>query len=237
MRPGDHDRDAPRPGGSAEFAIRFPLFALKRDGQYAGYHLPHPETGRTGAGVLVFTTEANVVRYLSRTGTQAQVCEFDRVAVFRKFLRSLPDPDTLILFDVLPDGQGNLHTHRVYPAGVVLERFLPDPGWGWGYPLYALRHRDGIGWACIMGAVTGGEVKKLLVVFTDEDLADRAVAAASQPLVAEPIPGAKEFARFIRGQADVAWVAFDPPDPRRGGALVRWVYLRDTLLANLAIEI
>ena len=63
---------------------------------------------------------------------------------------------------------------RAYPAAVLLERFLPQVPLAWGYPVYVLRHAPGF--ACVGGDYSGTRVQ-MLVVFTDSDLADRAVAS------------------------------------------------------------
>jgi hypothetical protein len=219
---------------SQDFSIRYPLFALKRDSDYVAYDLSLARPKGAGFGIPVFTTEVNVVTFLTHTGTQARIKRFDRVSVFRHFLRSIRDGGPVVLFDLLPDRKGNLHTDHVYPAAVVLERFLPEAAWVWGYPVYVLEYRDGF--ACVQAA-HGGTPLKMLVVFTDWDLADRAVASAAEHLVAVPVADREAFARLVRGlAADVGGAVFDPPDPRRGGT-AKTALLRRQLLADLEMEI
>lgn len=215
------------------FSIRYPLYALKRGDGYVAFDLAAGRPPGKGFGILVFTTEAHVGRYLAHTREEARVQVFDRVNVFRKFLRSLPDPGTLVLFDLLPDPHGNLQTRHPYPAGVVLERFLPEPGGIWGYPVYVLEHPTGL--VCVRGE-HGGRAGGWLLVYTDDDLADRARAAFAGPVEAVPVADSGAFARLVRAlPADIQGVLFDPPDPRRGGRAR--ALSRQHLLGNLEIEI
>jgi hypothetical protein len=221
---------AAAPTGPA-FSISYPLFALKRDsGSYVGFDMANARPAGTGFGIPVFTTEARAARFLQYTEIVARIKPFDRVAVFRGFLRSIRDAGTFVLFDPLPNSDNLLYTDHAYPAAVVLERFLPEATWGWDYPVYLLRF--GPGFACIDGDVAGRRVK-MLVVFTDSDLADRAVAAAREPLAAVPVADREAFARLVRElNPDVGGAVFDPPDPVRGG-VAKTALSRENLLANL----
>ncbi len=237
------------------FSITYPLFALKREsGDYVGFDSRKDTAQGVDWGIPVFTTEASATKFRAHTRTQARITTFERVAVFRRFLRSIRDAGTFILFDPCPGQDQTLYADHTYPAAVVLEQFLPEVAWGWSYPVYVLRFAPGL--ACIDGndAGTGlsvaiplpnsgrlvcidgdhaGTLVKVLVVFTDSDLADRAIAAAPEPMIAEPVADAEEFARLVRNlPTDVAGVVFDPPDPVRG-AVAKTVIFRDTLLANL----
>lgn len=215
------------------FSINYPLFALKTGSSYVGYDLSSTQPKRPGYGIPVFTTEVNVVAYLSHTKMQARIVRLDRSGVFRQLLRAIRDAGTFILFDPLPDARGNLRSDQVYPAAVVLERFLPEPGFGWDYPVYVLGL--GKGYACVTGE-HAGQVTKWLVVFTDSDLAERAVEAATDHVIAVPVPDREAFARIVRSLGpDGGGVVFDPPDPRRGGS-VRSAMLRPRLLANLGMN-
>ena len=234
--PGVNHRDVP--GGvsmiASELTLAYPLFALKRDANYVGYDFRAGQPPVSVFGIPVFTTDGNVVKFLTATGIQAQIKAFDRVGLFRRFLRSLRDSNKIVMFDPLPDGRGNMHSARVYPAAVVLERFLPEPTWGWDYPVYVLGIAGGF--ACINGDVRGN-ASKMLVVFTDSDLADRAVTAAHESVAAVPVESSEAFAHLIRDLSpDVGGAAFDPPDPGRGG-VVKTAVLREQLLADLEAEI
>ena len=134
------------------------------------------------------------------------------------------------MFDPRP-GPGNaLYVDHPYPAAVVLERFVPPVEWVWGYPVYLLR--TALGYACVSGPHEGVLVN-VLVVFTDSDLADRAAAAAPEVMPLVPVDSGDAFARLVRElPADVVGVAFDPPEPGRGG-VARNVVFRETLLSNL----
>jgi hypothetical protein len=123
-----------------------------------------------------------------------------------------------------------MFTDYAYPAAVVLERFLPAVVWGLSYPVYVLQY--GPGFACVSGFHAGAPVK-VLVVFTDSDLADRAVAAAPEPMTPVSVASSEAFARLV-GElpTDVAGVAFDPPDPIRG-AVANAIVFRENFLSNL----
>jgi hypothetical protein len=219
---------------SQEFSIQYPLFALKRGSGYVGYDLGQGQLGGKGLGVLVFTTEANVLRYLILTRTEAQVKSFDRPSVFRQFLRSIDSPEKVVLFDLLPDALGRLHTSRIVSPAVLLERFLPEPGFLWSYPVYFLRCKEGL--ACI-DTLHEGRPLKALVVFTDSDLAERAVAEAPEHLAIASIEDRQTFAQLVRGLSpDIGGAIFDPPDPRREGRVQSGI-LRPELLANLELEL
>jgi hypothetical protein len=212
------------------FSITYPVFVLQREsGDYVGSDAaPGVRTeGGSGLGIPVFTTEARALEFLLYTEAEDRVVSFDRVAAFRRFLRSLRDEGTLVLFDPVPGGDGVLYADHAYPAAVVLERFLPQIVWGLSYPVYVLRR--GGGFASI-GGFHGGTFVELLPVFTDSDLADRAAAAARKPTAAEPIPDAAAFARLVRALPPSArGVAFDPPT----GGVANVVIFREELLAKL----
>lgn len=217
-----------------DFAIRYPLFALKRKSGYVAYDLGSIRLAPEGFGVPIFTTEANVVKYLTHTKIRAQIKQLDQASVFRLFLRSLRDPrTTTLLFDLLPDQQGNLRTDQVYPIAAVLERIVSEGAFIWGYPVYVLKHQND--YLCVQGDVDGVQ-RKMLVVFTDADLAERAIPPAPAPTVAAPVPNRKEFAHLVRSLApDVEGAVFDLPDPRHRPS-TRSAVLRQELLAHLEFE-
>lgn len=216
------------------FSIQYPLFALKRGSEYLIFDLNSAQPKGSGFGFPIFTCEANVAKYLVHTGEQAQIKLFDRVNIFRQFLRSIRDAGHVVMFDLLPDAHGNLRSNHVYPAAVVLERSLPEPGNWWGYPVFLLQLPGG--WCCLE-ATHGDTALKVLVVFTDSDLADRAVKSATQQVTAVPIADRHEFARVVRGLApDVAAAVFDPPENRSNAFNVR-ALPRQNLLANLEMEL
>ena len=226
-------------GGEAGFSLQYPLFALKRlKDKYLGIPMgdswPYPDA----VGIPLFTSPATVVRYLTHTKLRVRIKEFDRIAMFRMFLRPLRDVGTAILFDLHPDRNGMMHSAHVFSAATLLDRFLPEPSWGWSYPIFVLRFRDIEGWACLDASGKEGRAGSWLVVFTDEDLADQAVAnaPAGQPLVATPVESKKAFAAIVRSLKKQMGAIFDPPDRARGG-VAKFVMPRQSLLANLDMEL
>lgn len=218
---------------SQPFSINYPLFALKQEANYVVYDLSNAQPKGTGFGIPVFTTEANLVQYLTHTRAAARVMRFAEAGIFRHFLCSIRDAGHIILFDLLPDDQGKLQSAQRYSAAALLEQFLPELGWAWSYPVYVLRVQHGF--ACV-SVVHDGTPLKLLVVFTDWDLADRAEAAAEQA-VAVPVPDREAFARLVRSlSSGVQGAAIDPPDPRRGGRAATAILLPQ-LLSRLEMEL
>lgn len=227
--------DAPADAGWTPFSVAYPVFALKLDGGgFLGFDGPAPGPGgapRTTHAIPVFTAEAWAVAFLRRVGTPARVEAFDRAAAFRRFLRPIRDAGTYVLFDPEVDARGRVRADHTYPAAVVLERFLPPVRWGWSYPVYLLRR--GPGFVSVGGHHEGRRVE-LLPVFTDADLAARAVLLAPGPTSAFPIPDREAFGRLIRALPAGVWGAvFDPPDPVHGG-LATTAIARERLLADLA---
>lgn len=208
------------------FTIKYPLFVLKRDSEHVVYSLD-AESDDSRVGLPMFTSQVTVVAYLVHTGEQAQISIIDRVAVFRGLLRSMRDAGHVVLFDLRPDTHGNLVTEHVYTAAFVLENFLPELGRWWDYPVYLLRSDDGL---FCMQSEHEGVPMKVLLVFTDDDLADRAIRSAPQPYVPLPIAAPEEFAHVLRAlPPEVQAVAFDPPDAQGKPMQVRANPLRQFL--------
>lgn len=222
------------------FSVSYPLFALCRpDGEFVGFG-PHGDRREVGDafGFAVFTTEDAAVRFLrgfergspGRRGIRVE--PFDRFTVFRRFLRSIRDSGASVLFDPVFGPDGFLYTDHAHPAAVLLERFLPQPVWGWSYPVYVLRaaapdfrlhtteghHDDGRRWT-------------ILPVFTDADLADRALPLAPPGATALAVPDSETFSRLLRELPAGFLVVFDHEPTRSQVGKV--VLSREDLLANL----
>ncbi len=227
---------------SRGFSVAYPLFALRRpDGEYVGFG-PHGNRSEAGPGFgyAVFTNEADAGRFLRdferRSRSRGIRLEpFDRFAVFRGFLRSLRDSEACILFDPAHRQDGVLYADHVYPAAVVLERFLPQVAWGWSYPVHVLRAAGpGITLHTTEGHRPEDNMRvPILPVFTDADLADRALALASPGAMVLAVPDSETFARLIRTLPAGFAVVFDH-EPARG-PVGKIVLNRDDLLANLEI--
>lgn len=226
------------PADSRGFSIAYPLFALRRlDGEYVGFG------SREGAefGVLVFTTEAGAVEFLRSAQSRPQrlrelqggiqIERFDRLAVFRRFLRSIRDSGTFVLFDPVAGlDDDHLYVDRPYPAAVVVEQFLPQIAWGVSYPVFVLRSATpGLSLVSTEGHGEDGTRVTLLPVFTDADLADRALALAPHGTTVMPVPDSATFARLVGELPQEAGVTFDPEPARRAKVAL----LRDDLLENL----
>lgn len=233
---------ADAPDDDRGFEISYPVFALRRpSGDYLGYGPDGDRPGGKSFGIAVFTTEAGAVNFLRsadrrsrwhRGRTRLRVEAFDRAAVFRRFLRSVRDAGTFVLFDPVCGPDGHLYADHAFPAAVVLEQFLPQIRWGWSYPLYVMRSVTlGNVLAATEGQRDDGTRVTVLPVFTDADLADRALVLTSQPMTVVPIPDAETFVRVIGELQPGTAVAFDP-DPARS-AVAKTVMFRDDLLAHL----
>jgi hypothetical protein len=108
-------------------------------------------------------------------------------------------------------------------------RELPEETWSWSYPVYLLGDESGC--ACITDSA-GGVTGNWLVVFTDSDLAERAVAATND-FVAIPVPDRRAFADTVSSlSADMAGAAFDPPTLFTVGS-ARMYLSRQELLSHL----
>lgn len=228
-----------------EFALRYPLFVLKTGPTQwltCDLRTARPKAGR-GMAIPVFTTEQKAAAFLRARRWEASVRVYAREPVFRRFLRSFPDPGQLICFDPEALGGGRTRVGRLYPAGEVLERFTKDPGWGWQYPVYACYCWDGYATLDARHSSADGRYQdtpvRLAVVLTDADLADREIMTyhTARGGVAVRIETAGEFARFVRRlPPHVAGVVFDPPTAR--GTYVRNTgVLRDDLLDTLESRI
>jgi hypothetical protein len=219
-----------------EFSLVYPLFAVQRGTGYVAFDLGAASgSPRAGMGVPVFTSEADARQFIERDIAGGEVKRFENAKEFRKFLRGIRDAGICVLFDLLPNDKGDLHTERVFPAAVVLERFMPEPGFGWSYPVYYLAVDEGF--ACVDGASDDGQVAKLAAFFTDADLANRAIAAWGDKLVRREISSNQEFAAWLKScEPSIAGVAFDPPPASPGNKAKHCVW-RDTLLETLTIEI
>jgi hypothetical protein len=232
------------PADAWGFSISYPLFALRHPGgDYVGFGSRggRPEVGRD-FGIAVFTTEAGAVRFLRYAESRSQgrrealghlrVERFDRVAVFRRFLRPIRDSGTSVLFDPVPGPDGELYVDHAYPAAVVLERFLPQIAWGWSYPVFVLRTAGpGLTLATTVGHREDGPPLTVLPVFTDADLADRALALVPRAATVAAVPDSEAFARLIRELPAGVGVIFDHEPARSHVGKV--VLLREGLLANL----
>lgn len=235
---------AEAPADVQGFSITYPLFALRhRNGDYVGFG-PQGEWPEAGSdfGIVVFTTEAGAVAFrqhlVSRSQEQRKVWKrvrverFDRFAVFRRFLRSIRDSGTSVLFDPVPGPNGHLYVDHAYLAAVVLERFLPQIAWGWSYPVYVLRTAGpGLTLAATEGHREDGPPVQLLPVFTDADLADRALPLVPQAATVAAVPDSATFAELIRELPAGVGVIFDH-EPARS-QVGKIVLLREDLLANL----
>jgi hypothetical protein len=212
------------------FSVSYPVFALALDaGGYFGSE-PAPGSGNTDRAIPVFTTGAKADAFLRLSNAPARVERFDRVGAFRRFLRAIRDAGTVVLFDPVSDAANVLHADRAYPAAVILERFLPQVAWGWSYPVYLLRRGDGF---AVAGGTHDGRRVTLLPVFTDTDLAGRALATTPRPASVVGVADRDTFGRLIRALPPAVWgVVFDPPDPpdRR---VAHTALSRENLLADL----
>lgn len=231
---------ADAPADPRGFSLAYPLFALRQpDGEFVGFG---PDRNRRqvgeGFGFVVFTTEAAAVRFLahldrhsgSRSGIVVE--PFERVAVFRRFLRSIRDSGASVLFDPASGPDRFLFVDHAHPAAVLLERFLPQPAWCWSYPVYVLRAAlPGLTLHTTVGHHADGRRWTILPVFTDADLADRAVDQAAKGAMPLAVPDAEAFAELLRELPAGYLVAFDhePAHDRVG----KVVMSRDDLLANL----
>jgi hypothetical protein len=231
------------PADARGFSINYPLFALRRpSGDYVAFgpHGDRPEGGKD-FGIAVFTTKAGAVRFFRLIERRSQGSEveepvrverFDRFAVFRRFLRSIRDSGASVLFDPAPGRDNFLYADHAYPAAVVLERFLPQIAWGWSYPVYVLRCAGpGLTLATTEGRSEGGPPVTVIPVFTDADLADRALALAPPAATVVAVPDSETFARLIRELPAGTAVAFDH-DPARSRVGKNVLY-SEALLANL----
>jgi hypothetical protein len=217
------------------FAIRYPLFALRHpNGDPVGFG---PHAGPPAFGVPVFSTEAAATGFLGDLDRRSQadgarVERFDRLAPFRRFLRSIRDSGTFVLFDPVGGPDGFLYVDHAHPAGVVLERFLPQVAWGWGYPVFVLRLAGpGLSLATAEGALPDGRRVTVLPVFTDADLADRALPRVGRPAAVQAVADSPSFAQLVRELPAGFGVLFDH-EPARG-TTGKVVLSREELLANL----
>ena len=221
------------------FSIRYPVFALRRpDGDYVGFGSDGEQTPQ-GAdfGIAVFTTEAGAAEFLrnfargSAERKRIRVERFDRFALFRRFLRSYRDTGAFVVFDPAHDGGEFLYVDHGFPAAVVLERYLPQVAWGLNYPIFVLRAAaPGITLHTTEGHRDDGERLTVLPVFTDTDLAERALPLASAGAAVVSVPDSATFERLLRELPDVC-VVFDH-EPARG-PIGKIVMSREQLLANL----
>lgn len=219
------------PMGGPEFTIRYPLFALRRGSDYLAFDMARVRPPGSGTGILVFTTPEHVVRYMSHTRTEARVVRFDNSDTFRQLVALLHTKELPVLFDVLPDGSGGAQPTHVYPPGVLLDRFLPEPMLTWVYPLYVLARNDNL---LTYQGERDGVPGRFLVAFTDQDLADRAVATQPEPMTARPVADPHAFARLLRAlPAEVIGVLFDPPALQTGRRTT--AVLRRDILAILDV--
>ncbi|MBX9624467.1 MAG: hypothetical protein K2X82_11720 [Gemmataceae bacterium] len=227
------------PADARGFSVSYPLFALRRPGgDYVGFGPDGDRPGPGGQfGIAVFTAEARAARFLKefeghqgRRGVRVE--PFDRFAAFRRFLRSVRDSGAYVLFDPVRGRDGFVYADRAHPAAVVLERFLPQVAWGWSYPVYVLRAaRPGLVLHTTEGLPDDGTRLPLVPVFTDADLADRALLLAPPAATVMAVPDAETFAQLLRDLPAGAAVAFDH-EPA-GSSVGKVVLMRDDLLANL----
>lgn len=218
------------------FTIAYPLFALKRGGEYVGYDLRGGRPKRDGFALPVFTTEEAATAFIRPIRVPTEIKRLDRIEAFRRLLELFrpPGTDHVVWFDPAWDSSWRIRFPRGYPVGVVLEYLLPEPTSTWTYPVYVMRGPDCYGY--VPGARDGKPVN-MLAVFTDADLADRAVTAGPPGVVPVPIADPDEFIQFVRGLPPyIGAVIFDPPIRHRPG-IARAAVSRESLLADLGFRL
>jgi hypothetical protein len=219
-----------------EFRIAYPVFALKRGGEYIGYDLRRSRPKRDGFALPVFTTEEKATAFIRPIRVPTEIKRLDRIEAFRRVLELFrpPGTDHVVWFDPAWGPAWRIDFPRGYPVGVVIEYLLPEPTSSWVYPVYVLRGRDCYGY--VPGARDGKPVN-MLAVFTDADLADRAVTAGPPGGVAVSVADSDAFVKLVRGLPPyIGAVVFDPPIRNRPGP-ARAAVSRESLLADLEFRL
>lgn len=213
-----------------DFALRYPLFALRSGAGYLVHNMAECGLPSPAPGVLLFTSAANAERYAAHAGWDGAFEAIGSDAVLKIFLSGFQDPDTILLFDLLPGEDGALHTTCALAAASVRERFLSWTEFVGSYPVFVLRSGDQF--RGVTGASPSGDEHTLLAVFTDADLADRAATTWAAPDAPLAFHSERAFADWLRGlPAEVTGVTFDPPDPKLGRGLGRHCVSRADLMA------
>lgn len=236
--PGDVLAELP----GEDWKLRYPVFTLRcGPGQYLTCDLGQVRPRGIGCGLPVFTTEQKAAAFLTGTdppdGADApgEIVALERELAFGLWLqRSLhKGNEMIVLFDPVPDPNGGVRAEDRVPAVELVEWFVRKAAWVWRFPVYAIRHPHER-YKCGRFRQADGEWAITLAVYTDWDLADRAVLVDPLPSTAVPFKDGPAFARFLRAlPAEVRRVALDPPcmaDTRPGKF---FCISREKLLADL----
>lgn len=228
-----------------DWNLTYPLFALRcRPGLYMTCDLGQVRPRGIGCGLPVFTTEEKVAAFLAGTDppdgadTPGEIVKLERELAFGRWLQRflVNGKEMIVLFDPVPDPNGCVCAEDRVPAAELVERFVRKAAWVWRFPVYAIRSLQGW-YKCGRFRQADGTWVQTLEVYTDWDLADRAVLANPLPSTAVPVKDGPAFARFLSGlPAEVRRVAFDPPcraDTRPGKF---FCIPREQLLADLECD-
>lgn len=203
-----------------DWNLTYPLFTLRcGPGLYMTCDLGQVRPRGVGCGLTVFATEQKAAAFLAGTDppdgtdTPGEIVKLDRETVFGRWLQRflLKNKEVIVLFDPVPDPNGCVRAEDRVPAMDLVERFLRKATWVWRFPVYVVRGplRQ---IKCGMFRQPDGTWVPTLPVYTDWDLADRAVLVNPLPSTAVPIKDRAAFEQFLRGlPPEVRRVAFDPP--------------------------
>lgn len=195
----------------------YPIFVLKKTGEN---YVCLPGTRHDGEKVLylpVFSSAELAAAFAAERKLEGQPHPLASAVHFRNFLRGCGAQVWEVLFD--PDSEAQM---GVWAASVdyLLLCKLP-PGFEWDYPLYAVELSPGVV-ACVEGRGDDGMARRCVLLFTDDDLAERFIDAVMPIGRVRAIADPREFARFLRQFLPSEYAAFDltnfkPGDvPRRG---------------------
>ena len=210
-----------------KFVLRFPIFALRRNANdYFCIKPQFPRPYQDSLLIPLFTSEAKAIQYKDFQHEQCDLARFVDPKAFRPFLLELSKLRTLLAFDLIPVPGGKLRAKHVFPANVVMKKYMPEPGdFIWNYPVYVIGTPDGFEYA---RAEREGKPYDCLMVYTDLDLIQRDIAKLSPGGAPVALQNAKMFAELLRGMPDIGVILFDPPAVRQGEA--RFGMLRDEVL-------